>query len=104
MIDLVIKFGKEFIKLPECCPSATLLQVIPSHFESLSDWFTDYDGRYFEDEKINYWVFPDKGACLILLFLAGDELFTSVRKLNLENQRLYCGNVGRSFRIEMERI
>jgi len=116
--DLVLKFGKEFTKLPyafifetKVIHYATLLQVIPSKFELLSQVLKEYDGCFVENNMIKFWPFPDSGDCLICFFESewlNDEkksvLFTTIRKGNAENKALYLPNVGKSFRILMERI
>lgn len=109
-----IKFSHKYSKL-ECDaldgfpPWATLLDVFNGRFEDLSEGFKRFDGHYkiFRKQEsgqylYNYYPFPKKGDCLVLLFQYGDLLFTTVRKRTDEKEKYYRENIGTEFEVVIE--
>jgi hypothetical protein len=83
----------------------TLLEVLESKFENLSDQFIKYDTGYYCGGNYQR---PEKGDCLVLLFLGSgviwgtEELFSTVRRSTPKRREYYMSQRGKRFIVEIE--
>lgn len=77
----------------------TLIDMVILHKDSLSEYFIEYDTKYYAGgEKHNY---PLKDDEYILLFFMdyNGKLFTTLRRRNNEKEAYYISNVGSQFKV-----
>ena len=97
-----IKFNRVYSKFIDPvshrrCKVATLIEVIPYHYEDLSPAFKLYDIA-----GSNY-IIPDEGECIIVIFRTNYGIFTTLRNLTEANLKFYRSKVGERFKIIIDK-
>jgi hypothetical protein len=98
-----IKFSHEtyekFRRIQKKPPfTARLLQVFLLQSADISEAFREYDTKYYTETGINY--YPLQGRVwIVLLFEAGDLLFTTMRRATTPKLHYYKNAQGEHFEV-----
>ena len=98
-----IKFSHEYEKFKGLAVDkpVTLIQVMVTHKEHLSEYFVEYDTKFYTDDgKHNY---PLKAQEYLLLFFMDytGKLFTTLRRVTGWKKKYYQDSVGCQFKLSV---
>lgn len=86
-----IKFSHWYDKLEgiKITKPVLLIQVLKFHYKDLSESMIEYDTHYLDMEGIsNYYPLP-KTDLILLIFMQGDRIFTTIRRYTKEKFEYY---------------
>jgi hypothetical protein len=77
--------------------TATLLQVFLLQNDDVSEWFREYDAKYFTEEGADYYPLQGSRSWIVLLLEADGSLFTTMRSATTSKLRYYRNSQGEKF-------
>lgn len=97
-----IEFSHKYLKLTAIGEKVKLLQAIKIQFSELSKDFIEYDTKYLNNGKFEYYNLPKSGFGILLIFKTySNKIFTTVRHFNLQKWDYYKKNEGSLFDVKI---
>ena len=97
-----IKFSHKYLKLTSVGEQARLMQVVKIKFSELSGSFIEYDTKYLNEGKFEYYPLPKSGLGILMIFINRvKKVFTTVRPFNPQKWDYYKKQEGKMFDIEI---
>ena len=103
-----IKFSHEtyekFRKIQKKPPfTARLLQVFLLQNSDVTDWFREYDTRYYTEKGVEYYPLQSRLWIVLLLETEDGFLFTTMRSASTSKLQYYQNAQGEPFKITVRR-
>jgi hypothetical protein len=79
--------------------TATLLQVFLLQNDDVSEWFREYDTKYYTEKGADYYPLQGSRSWIVLLFETDGLLFTTMRSATTSKLQYYKDSQGEEFEI-----
>lgn len=98
-----ITFSHKYYKLFAVAHQAPLVMAIKMNIKDLPDRLIEWDTAYGDfDEPAKHYDLSKLTEVLVLLFLSGDYLFTTIRRWTPQKEAFYRSKIGQIFEIEIK--
>jgi len=96
-----IKFSHEYPKFKDLAidKPVTLVWVLLIHKDDLSDYFIDYDTKYFVKGKKHNYPLQAKEYMMLFFMDYNGKLFTTLRRVTGWKEKYYLDSVGDQFKV-----
>ena len=97
-----IRFSHKYLKLTAVGDRVKLLQIVKIKFSELLEHFVEYDTKYLNEGKFEFYLLPNSGLGIMMIFKnISNKIFTTIRPFNPQKWDYYKKLEGQWFDIQI---